>query len=132
METIKIRSFQESDFQTVQQLNEREGWSNLVDNNEEALCAWINSEPALIAVDGREVIGYLRGLTDGTVTLYVCELLIKEGYRKRGIAENLVRVAHECYPGTRIEMLATSSSQGYYEKNGYRSFYGFRKSAEEM
>ncbi|WP_079479330.1 GNAT family N-acetyltransferase [Halobacillus salinus] len=132
MEAIEVRSFQENDFQTVQQLNEEEGWSNLVEKNEETLCSWLNSEPALIALDGNEVIGYLRGLTDGATTLYVCELLVKESYRKQGIAERLVRLAHECYPSTRIEMIATQQSQGYYESRGYRAFYGFRKASEEM
>ncbi|TGB03972.1 GNAT family N-acetyltransferase [Halobacillus salinus] len=132
MEAIEVRSFQENDFQTVQQLNEEEGWNNLVEKNEETLCSWLNSEPALIALDGNEVIGYLRGLTDGATTLYVCELLVKESYRKQGIAERLVRLAHECYPSTRIEMIATQQSQGYYESRGYRAFYGFRKASEEM
>ncbi|KHE67499.1 GNAT family N-acetyltransferase [Halobacillus sp. BBL2006] len=132
METIKIRSFHENDFDAVQLLNEKEGWSGLVEHGQETLCSWLNSEPALIAMDGDEIVGYLRGLTDGNVTLYICELLIKESHRGRGIGEHLMQVAHECYPSTRVEMLATSSSQGYYEKRGYRSFYGFRKAAEEM
>ncbi|RWZ58198.1 N-acetyltransferase [Halobacillus fulvus] len=132
METIKIRSFQESDFQAVQEMNAKEGWSNLVDKNEETLCAWLNSEPALVALDEGRVIGYLRGLTDGTTTLYICELLVREEYRNKGIADQLVALAHECYPSTRVEMLATGSSQGYYEKQGYRAFYGFRKAAEEV
>lgn len=132
MEAIEVRSFQENDFQTVQQLNEEEGWSNLVEKADETMCSWLNSEPALVAVEGNEIIGYLRGLTDGTTTLYVCELLVKKEYRKQGIAEQLVRVAHECYPSTRLEMLATQQSQGYYENRGYRAFYGFRKASEEM
>lgn len=132
MENIKIRSFHENDFEAVQLLNEKEGWSGLVERKEETLCSWLNSEPALIATDGEGIVGFLRGLTDSNVTLYICELLIKESHRGRGIGEQLVRVAHECYPSTRVEMLATSDSQGYYEKRGYRSFYGFRKAAEEM
>ena len=132
MEAIQVRSFQENDFQTVKELNKQEGWNNLVKKHDESLCSWLNSEPALIAVDGDEVIGFLRGLTDGAVTLYVCELLVKEEYRNRGVAEHLVRTAHECYPSTRVEMIANQESQGYYESRGYRAFSGFRKAAEEM
>lgn len=133
MESIQIRSFREQDFDSVHQLNQQEGWEGLVQHNEETLCAWINSEPALVAVDeSGELVGYLRGLTDGTTTLYICELLVKESCRKQGIAEQLVRTAHECYPNARVDMLATESSEGYYSHSGYRSFYGFRKAAEEM
>ncbi|MGP4067281.1 GNAT family N-acetyltransferase [Halobacillus sp. B29] len=130
--TIQIRSFLEKDFHDIQQLNEKEGWNGLVERNEETCCSWLNSEPALVAEEDGEVVGYLRGLTDGAVTLYICEILIKESHRNQGISEQLVRTAHECYPSTRVEMLATTSSHEYYENRGYRSFYGFRKSPEEM
>ncbi|CDQ20421.1 Predicted N-acetyltransferase YhbS [Halobacillus karajensis] len=132
MKTIQIRTFLEKDFDTVQQLNEQQGWRTLVERGEETLCAWLNSEPALVAVADGEVIGFLRGLTDGSMTLYICELLVKESHRKQGIAENLIRTAHECYPGTRIEVLASQDSEGYYISQGYRPFYGFRKTVEEV
>ncbi|UOQ43792.1 GNAT family N-acetyltransferase [Halobacillus salinarum] len=132
MGTVNIRSFQESDFSAIQQLNEKEEWNGLVDRAQDTLYSWINSEPALIATDGEEIIGYLRGLTDGLVTLFICEVLVREDYRNQGICEQLIQAAHECYPRTRVEMLAASSSQEYYAKKGFRPFYGFRKSAEEM
>ncbi|WP_226585032.1 GNAT family N-acetyltransferase [Halobacillus litoralis] len=133
MEAIQIRSFHKNDFDSIQHLNKEEGWDGLVQRGEETLCSLLNSEPALVAVseDG-EVIGYLRGLTDGALTLYVCELLVKEGERSQGIAKRLISTAHECYPDTRVEMLANQQSESYYSNHGYRAFYGFRKSSEEM
>lgn len=132
MERIHIRTFMEHDFDDVQQLNKQEGWNGLVQRDQETLYSWLNSEPAVVAIANGELVGYLRGLTDGTLTLYVCELLVKESYRNRGVAERLIQTAHECYPSTRVEMLATKDSEGYYTSNGYRPFYGFRKSAEEI
>jgi ribosomal protein S18 acetylase RimI-like enzyme len=132
MEKVQIRTFHAHDFDGVQQLNKEEGWSGLVERSEETLCSWLNSEPAFVALAEGEVIGFLRGLTDGIVTLYICELLVKENYRNRGIAERLIRKAHECYPSTRLEMLASKDSEEYYTHKGFRAFYGFRKSAEEM
>ncbi|ELK48862.1 GNAT family N-acetyltransferase [Halobacillus sp. ACCC02827] len=132
MNSIQVRSFLEHDIDAVQQLNEKENWKVLVDRAEETLCSWLNSEPALVAVSDGEVIGYLRGLTDGTMTLYICELLVKEEYRNNGVAQQLLRTAHECYPETRMEMLATESSASYYTGQGFRNFAGFRKTAEEL
>lgn len=132
MENVQIRTFHAHDFDAVQQLNKKEGWNGLVERSEETLYSWLNSEPAFVAIAEGELIGFLRGLTDGTVTLYICELLMKESYRNKGIAERLIRTAHECYPSTRVEMLASKDSQAYYTHNGFRAFYGFRKSAEEM
>ncbi|MFD2925108.1 GNAT family N-acetyltransferase [Halobacillus naozhouensis] len=132
MSNFAIRTFQENDFDMIQSLLQQEEWSNLVKNSEETMQALLNSDLALVAVDGQEVVGYLRGLTDGAVTLYICEVLIKEDYRKKGIAQQLMEEAHGCYPSTRIEMLATSSSKEYYTDRGYRAFYGFRKTPEEV
>ncbi|MFC7063891.1 GNAT family N-acetyltransferase [Halobacillus seohaensis] len=127
-----IRSFHENDFDTINELNKKEGWDQLVENREDTLYAWINSEPALVITDDQEIIGYLRGLTDGVVTLFICELLIREDYRGQGLAQKLIEEAHSCYPSTRVEILATSSSESYYSSRGFRPFCGFRKSAQQF
>lgn len=36
-------------------------------------------------MDEKAIIGYVRGLTDQHITLYICELLIKDGFRGLGI-----------------------------------------------
>ncbi|MCP3030226.1 GNAT family N-acetyltransferase [Halobacillus sp. A1] len=132
MSQVSIRSFRIHDFDTIQEMNKQEGWTQLIDNSEETLQAWINSEPALVLLMDQEIIGYLRGITDGAVTLYITELLIREDYRKQGFAQQLIEKAHSCYPSTRVEMLATNSSEGYYTSKGFRPFHGFRKAAEEF
>ncbi|UOQ92567.1 GNAT family N-acetyltransferase [Halobacillus shinanisalinarum] len=131
MSDFVIRTFQENDFDVIKSLLEQEGWDNLAGHSQETIQALLNSDLALVALDGNDVIGYLRGLTDGAITLYICEVLVMENYRKLGIGQQLINLAHECYPSTRIEMLATSTSQEYYVNRGFRPFYGLRKSAEE-
>ncbi|WP_330217508.1 GNAT family N-acetyltransferase [Planococcus halocryophilus] len=76
-------------------------------------------------------MGCLRGLTDGFITLYVCELLVDQSHRKLGIGKKLMRHVHHQYPKTRIELLASSTSRSFYETQKYRPFYGFRKTIEE-
>ncbi|MFD1361817.1 GNAT family N-acetyltransferase [Lentibacillus salinarum] len=73
------------------------------------------------------LIGHIRGLTDGFITLYVCEMVIDEAYRGLGFGDKLLQYIHEQFLKTRVEMLAVSSSRTFYEQHGYRSFYGFRK-----
>ncbi|WP_324777907.1 GNAT family N-acetyltransferase [Virgibacillus senegalensis] len=77
------------------------------------------------------VVGYVKGLTDKAVTLYICELLIAKAYRGSGLGKALLAHVHHLHPETRMEMLATSSSKEFYEKNGFRPFYGFRKTIQE-
>jgi ribosomal protein S18 acetylase RimI-like enzyme len=123
-----IRRYQESDFNRIQELNAEEGWLNLVKENENTKEAWRNSNVSYVVeseVDG--VVGYIRGLTDTRITLYVCELIIDKKFRGFGIGKELLHYVHSLYPQTRIEMLASSTSQTFYEAQGYRAFFGFRK-----
>ncbi|TDL66540.1 N-acetyltransferase [Rhodococcus qingshengii] len=132
MNKIKIRKFKETDFNRIQELNREEGWSNLVKKNEDTKQAWENSNVSFVVeAEGDGVVGYIRGLTDTRVTLYICELLIDKKYRGLGIGKDLLQHVHRLYPKTRIEMLASSPSRSFYEEQGYRPFYGFRKTLEE-
>ncbi|MCP3029028.1 GNAT family N-acetyltransferase [Halobacillus sp. A5] len=130
--SFSIRSFQAKDFDAILELNSQEGWEQLAANKDETFHGWINSEPALVLTNNDEVVGYLRGLTDGSVSLFVCELLIRRDYRGQNLGKILIEEAHSCYPSTRVEVLATSESEGYYSQQSFRPFYGFRKAAEEF
>jgi GNAT superfamily N-acetyltransferase len=129
---IHIRQYKESDFNRIQELNREEGWSNLVEKNDDTKQAWENSTVAFVLeAEGDGVVGYIRGLTDTRITLYICELLIDKKYRGLGLGSELLQYVHNVNPKTRIEMLASSTSRSFYEGQGYRPFYGFRKTLEE-
>jgi ribosomal protein S18 acetylase RimI-like enzyme len=132
MNKIEIRKFKETDFNRIQELNSEEGWLNLVEKNEDTKQAWENSNVSFVVeADDNGVVGYIRGLTDKKITLYICELLIDKKYRGLGLGSELLQYVHNVYPKTRIEMLASSTSRSFYEGQGYRPFYGFRKTLEE-
>ncbi|MCM3609722.1 GNAT family N-acetyltransferase [Planococcus sp. MERTA32b] len=126
-----IRPYEETDFPAIHQLNEQEGWSNLVAKHQQTKAAWQGSNLAVVAEQDGQLIGCLRALTDGAVTLYVCELLIEKSRRGSGIGGKLMQYVHDLHPGTRVELLASSTSRSYYEAKKFRAFYGFRKTYEE-
>ncbi len=130
-EGIGIRTWREADFLAIQTLSAAEGWNTPVERSEEMLEAWRRSTPALVAVERDAVIGFLRALGDGVVTIYVAELLVAPQHRGRGIASSLLRACQDAYPGTRLDLLATPDSRGYYERLGFRPWYGFRRSWDE-
>ncbi|MFC4559258.1 GNAT family N-acetyltransferase [Virgibacillus kekensis] len=132
-ENVFVRRYREEDFRQIQEMNSAEGWSNLVEKNEDTKEAWNNSTVAFSVenADG-DVIACVRGLTDTRITLYIAELMVDKKYRGLGIGKKLLRFVHDQYPSTRMEMLATSSSQTYYKEQGYRPFYGYRKTYEEQ
>lgn len=130
-EDLVIRPYREGDFPAIHALNKQEQWNNLVAKEPDAKQAWTNSTVAVVAEMDGQVIGCLRGLTDGFISLYICEVLVSENHRKSGVGKKLMRHVHSLYPKTRMELLASSTSRSFYEAQGYRPFYGFRKTIEE-
>ena len=128
---IEVRKYEESDFLSIHALNTQEQWNNLVEKKEDTKAAWKHSNIAYVATLKDQIIGYSRGITDGSITLYICELLIDKAYRGLGIGGNLLYYVHRLFPKTRIEMLASSMSYTYYEYQNFRPFYGFRKTFAE-
>ncbi|HCV53707.1 MAG TPA: hypothetical protein DGL70_10135 [Exiguobacterium sp.] len=73
------------------------------------------------------MLAYVRALTDGSVTTFVCELLVSRDARKRGYGQQLLDHLQLTYP-TRIDLLANRQAASFYEQQGFRAFHGFRKS----
>ncbi len=128
---LEIRKYEENDFERIHELNKEEGWTNLVEKKDDTKEAWRQSSIAYVIEGPEGVIGYIRGMTDTRVSLYICELLIDKRYRGQGLGRKLLQYVHDLYPKTRMELLASSASHTFYEGNGYRPFYGFRKTYEE-
>ncbi|QDP39352.1 GNAT family N-acetyltransferase [Radiobacillus deserti] len=127
-----IRPFREKDFTRIVELIEAENWSNLVSKQAEYREALLQSNPVLVATVEDKIVGYIRAITDQHISLYICELLVDPAYRKYGIGKELMNQAHALFPTTRVELLATSTSQTYYEQQNYQPFYGFRRAPKEM
>jgi len=125
---VTVRGWTESDFAAIQRLSSAEGWPTPQDRTAEAMAAWCRSWPALVATHGEDVVGFLRALTDGAVTTYVCEILVDLDWRGQGIGRALIEACHPLCPSTRLDLLSGGTADGFYEANGFRRFQGFRKS----
>ena len=129
--SVIIRSYIEDDFNEIHRFNNDEGWTNLVEKNEDTKGAWNNSNVTFIVESDDQIVGYIRGLTDGFISLYVCEVIIHKEYRGLNLGNELLKYVHSLYPKTRMELLASSTSRTFYEAHEFRAFYGFRKTYEE-
>ena len=125
---VAIRAWTDADFPSIQRLSSTEGWPTPENRPDDALAAWRQSWPALVATDGETVIGFLRALTDGAVTTYIAELLVEPRWRGKGIGRALVETCHNLCPSTRLDLLTTGSGDRFYEAAGFRHFGGYRKS----
>ena len=131
-EGIGCRLWLESDFPSIQRLSNAEGWPTPQRRPDDTLVGWRNSWPTLVAVEAQNVehvLGFVRAMTDGSITLYVMELLVDAHFRGRGIGQMLLDTCHYLHPHTRIELMSLETSQSYYGTHGFRYIgEGFRKS----
>jgi GNAT superfamily N-acetyltransferase len=125
---VTIRPWQANDFPIIQHLSDLEGWPTPSSRPAEALYAWQHSHPALVAVYNKQVIGFLRAITNEAVTTYIAELLVVKEWRGQGVGRALVEACHALVPPTRLDLLSTDQVDPFYEANGFRRFQGFRKS----
>ena len=125
---VAIRPWTDADFPVIQVLSIAEGWTTPRDRPAAALQAWRNSWPALVAMVDGDVIGFVRAVSDGAVTTYVAEVLVVPDWRSKGIASALLESTQRLFPGSRLDLLASATSRGFYEHRRFRPFPGFRRS----
>lgn len=126
---IEIRPWTVDDFSAIQRISSAEGWTSPTQRPHDALLAWQHSWPALVAADGETVAGFVRGLTDGSITMYIAEMAVDAQQRGRGIGRTLLDACHFLYPTTRLDLLSTDDARAFYKACGFRAIHqGMRKS----
>lgn len=125
----ELRCWSEGDFSAIQRLSALEGWTTPQRRPEESLDAWQKSWPALVVTEGERVIGFVRGMTDGEVTMYIAELLVEREHRGRGLGRLMLDACHELCPHTRLDLISTAGANDFYRADGFRFVgEGLRKS----
>jgi ribosomal protein S18 acetylase RimI-like enzyme len=102
------------------------GWKHRLGDD-----AWLSSlvaaSQALVAVEGAEVVGFARAITDGLSNSYLSMVVVAPGFRHRGIGSRLVREIVGLQPGVTWVLRAS--------RPGARAFFetlGFRPSSDAM
>lgn len=127
--SITLRCWTEADFPAIQRLSAPEGWTTPQRRPDEALSAWHHSWPALVVTEDENVIGFVRGLTDGAVTTFIAELLVAPEQRGKGLGRLLLDACHLLYPHTRLDLISQEEAVPFYKALGFRYVgEGLRKS----
>lgn len=117
---IQLRCWAEADFPDIERLSTLQGWPTPHNRPDEALVAWQHSWPTLVVTEGERVIGFVRGMTDGEITMYIAELLIDANYRGKGLGRLLLDACHALYPHARLDLISMDESNPFYKAIGFR------------
>ncbi|MFC5500227.1 GNAT family N-acetyltransferase [Caenimonas terrae] len=118
---MDIRAIEPSEIEEARILLARAGWSHRVSDPEGFRHLISQSQIALVAIDQRQVVGFIRALTDGLSNGYFSMLVVHADHRLSGIGSALVRAAM----GENPEMTWVLRAQrpglvSFYEKLGFR------------
>lgn len=115
--------FQRGDFIEVSELLRVNGWRAASIPSSQTLCesfCWM-------AIDDDELAGFVRVMSDNELVTYVCEIVVAEKFRRRGVGKLLLDHIAKTFPSTRIDLLSTQNGTAFYEAIGFSARPGYRR-----
>ena len=118
---MEIRPIQSSELEAARQLLLANGWDRKVATLVEFSELVARSSIALVALQGNQVVGFLRALTDGLTNGYISMVVVDAKQRSKGVGRALVQAAMGTDESITWVLRASRSPTlpRFYEKLGF-------------
>lgn len=117
------------DFKEIISLYHSVGWTNYTKDEVGLLKAFENSSYIALALDGKDLVGLVRSLSDDVSIHYLQDVLVLPTRHNKGIGRKLVESALKRYSHVRTHMLLTDNEDNqvhFYKTCGYSNLKDFR------
>lgn len=116
---IEIREYQEQkDYVHILNSCKNEHWEKFYTSKKDIYTQALKNSITYVAYEEDSYCGYIRCITDGVFTIYCCEIIVDDEYKRKGIGRLLIEKVRTEYPTCCMDVL--SDNDEFYQANNFQ------------